>query len=98
MGTNPLKQLLIVHNVNGTVNQGGTITHYCNLWVRRRTQVEKLGFYIANLGEDRLILGYPWFKKFNPDFNWDTNTLIGDAIEVDMAGYLLCLSGMFCST
>ena len=25
MGINPLKQLLIVHNVDRTVNQGGTI-------------------------------------------------------------------------
>ena len=52
MGTNPLKQALIVHNVDGTVNQGCTITHYCNLWVRRGTHVEKLGFYVANLGRD----------------------------------------------
>ena len=52
MGTNQLKQPLIVHNVDRTVNQGGTITHYCNLWVRRGTQVEKLGFYVANLGWD----------------------------------------------
>ena len=87
MGTNPLKQPLIIHNVDRTVNQGGTITHYCNLWVRRGTQVEKLGFYVANLGQDHLILGYPWFKKFNPNFNWDANILEGDAIEIDMAGY-----------
>ena len=33
MGINPLKQPLIVHNVDGTVNKGGTISHYCNLWV-----------------------------------------------------------------
>ena len=52
MGTNPLKQALIVHNVDGTINQGGTITHYCNLWVRRGTHVKKLGFYVANLGRD----------------------------------------------
>ena len=87
MGTNLLKQLLIVHNIDGTVNQGGTITSYCNLWVRRGTQVEKLGFYVANLGRDQLILGYPWFKKFNPDFNWKSNSLEGDAIEIDTAGY-----------
>ena len=87
MGTNPLKQLLIVHNANGTINQGGTITHYCNLWVRRGIQVEKLGFYVANLGQDHLILGYPWFKRLNPNFNWDTNTLEGDAVEINMAGY-----------
>ena len=87
MGTNPLKQPLIVHNVDGTVNWGGTITHYCNLWVWRGMQVEKLGFYVANLGRDCLIIGYPWFKKFNPNFNWDTNTLEGDAVEIDTAGY-----------
>ena len=87
MGTNPLKQPLIVHNINGTVNQEGTITHYCNLWVRKGTQVKKLGFYVANLGRDCLILGYPWFKKFNPNFNWNNNTLEGDVVEVDTAGY-----------
>ena len=86
MGTNLLKQPL-VHNVDGTINQGGTITHYCNLWVWRGTHIEKLGFYVANLGWDWLILGYPWFKKFNPNFNWDTNTLEGDTVEIDTAGY-----------
>ena len=87
MGTNLLKRPLLVHNVDGTINQGGTITSYCNLWVRRGTQVEKLGFYVTNLGRDRLILGYPWFKKFNPKFNWSNNTLEGDTVEIDTAGY-----------
>ena len=87
MGTNLVKQPLLVHNVDGTINQGGTITSYCNLWVRRGTQIEKMGFYVANLGHDRLILGYPWFQKFNPNFNWKTNTLGGDEIEIDTAGY-----------
>ena len=87
MGTNPLRQPLIVHNVDGTINLGGMITHYCNLWVRKGEQVEKLGFYIANLGRDRLILGYPWFKKSNPNFNWNNDTLEGDAVEIDTAGY-----------
>ena len=82
-----VKQPLIIHNVDGTVNKGGTITSYCNLWVQRGTKVEKLGFYVTNLGRDCLILGYPWFQKFNPNFNWETNTLMGDAIEVNMAGY-----------
>ena len=33
MGTNPLKQPLLVCNVDGTINRDSTITHYCNLWV-----------------------------------------------------------------
>ena len=87
MGTNPLKQPLIVHNVDGTVNKGGTISHYCNLWVRQGKHVEKLGFYVANLGRDRLILGYPWFTKFNPSFDWKNNILEGEEVEIDTAGY-----------
>ena len=49
--------------------------------------MEKLGFYVANLGRDRLILGYPWFMKFNPNFNWKHNTLEGEDVEIDTAGY-----------
>ena len=87
MGTNLLKQPLLVHNIDGTINRDGTITHYCNLWVRRGKQVEKLGFYVANLGWDRMILGYPWFQKFNPQIDWNTHTLRGDEVEIDTAGY-----------
>ena len=75
------------HNIDGTINQGGTISQYCNLWVRRGKHVEKLGFYVANLGRDRLILGYPWFTKFNPNFDWKNNVLEGEEVEIDTAGY-----------
>ena len=42
---------------------------------------------MANLGWDRIILGYPWFQKFNPQFDWNTHTLKGDQVEIDTAGY-----------
>ena len=87
MGTNPLQQPLLVHNMDSTVNRDSTITHYCNLWVRRSKQVEKLGFYVANLGRDCIILRYPWFQKFNPQFDWSTQTLKGDTVEIDTARY-----------
>ena len=87
MGTRDLRTPLTVNNVDRTVNKGGTITQYCNLWVRRGPQVEKLGFYVANSGRDRLILGYPWFQKFNPDFNWTANALEGDNVTIETAGY-----------
>ena len=34
-----------------------------------------------------MILGYPWFQKFNPQFDWNTHTLKGDEVEIDTAGY-----------
>ena len=34
-----------------------------------------------------MILGYPWFQKFNPHFNWNTHTLEGDVVKIDTVGY-----------
>jgi hypothetical protein len=87
MGTQPLSQPLTVRNINGTINRDGTITWYCNLWVQRGKHEEQLGFYVANLGRDRIILGYPWFKLYNPMFDWKHNTLQGEGVEINTAGY-----------
>jgi hypothetical protein len=73
--------------MDGTINRDGTITWYCNLWVQRGKHEEHLGFYIANLGRDQIILGYLWFKLYNPSFDWQNNTLQGENIKVDTAGY-----------
>jgi hypothetical protein len=55
MGTRLLPQPLIVRNIDGTINSDGTITRYCNLWVRRGNREECLGFYVANLGRDCIM-------------------------------------------
>jgi hypothetical protein len=49
--------------------------------------VVKLGFYIANLGSDCIILGHPWFKAFNPSINWNSNKLDGENIVIETVGY-----------
>jgi hypothetical protein len=87
LGTNPLPAPLLVHNVDGTLNKAGTITHFCNLWVRQGGKTEKIGFYVANLGRDRMILGYEWFRLFNPQFDWGKQTLLGEDLVIDTAGY-----------
>ena len=81
VGIKELRTPLTVNNVDGT------ITHFCNLWARQGSKTEKLGFYVANLGHDQIILGYPWFRLFNPKFDWSKNTLKGDTVEIDTAGY-----------
>ena len=65
----------------------GSITEYCNLWLQQGSRIIKQGFYIANLGNDRIILGHPWFHTFNPTINWEKNQLQGDDIEIETAGY-----------
>jgi hypothetical protein len=87
LGTRQLSQTLQVNNVDGTTNQGGNITRFCNLWLTQGDRTFKLGFYVADLGKDRIILGHPWFKSFNPHIDWAMNQLIGPDVVVQTAGY-----------
>src|SRR5579863_4023863 len=34
-------------------------------------------FYVATLGQDRAILGFPFLQKFNPQINWMMGTIKG---------------------
>jgi len=52
IGTRSLPQPREVRNVDGTHNQAGSITRYCNLWIRQGPKNIKMGFYVANLGHN----------------------------------------------
>ena len=86
LGTRPLKQPLSTSNVDGTLNQTGTITHFCNLTIGSTHHSQTLGFYVANIGSDRMIFGHPWFRMFNLVIDWTTNTLQDDYI-IETIGY-----------
>jgi hypothetical protein len=86
LGTRLLKQPLSASNIDGTLNKAGTITHFCNLTIQTKDHSQILGFYITNIGSDRMIFGHPWFKVFNPIINWTTNTLSSD-YSIETAGY-----------
>jgi gag-polyprotein putative aspartyl protease len=60
VGRQPLVKLINVYNVDGTENKQGEMTHYCRLRITYNNQEDLQGFYIMNLGKDRLILGYPF--------------------------------------
>ena len=32
-------------------------------------------FYLTNLGEDWMLLGFPWLTAFNPKINWTEGTM-----------------------
>ena len=40
-------------------------------------------FYVTNLGRDRFLFGYPWFKAFKPDIDWEAGTLKGPKVKVE---------------
>ena len=50
-----------VYNVNGTLNKKRHIHSYTNLEMQMGQQRTKLCFFLIDIGEQKLILGYPWF-------------------------------------
>ena len=87
IGTRILPQPCEVRNIDRTHNQAGSITRYCNLWIHQGPKTIKMGFYVANLGHNQLILGHPWFHTFNPTIDWTSNTLTGNAIHIETTAY-----------
>jgi Retroviral aspartyl protease len=84
--TKDLRRPHKVYNVDGTENQGGIISKSCVLRVRRGERQLTQRFYVTNLGQDRVILGYPWLREFNPEIDWEEGTLIGDGVGLEEIG------------
>src|SRR5579863_9627263 len=70
--------------VDGSEHVQGDITEFVNVRIRLGKQVRRQMFYVATLGQDRAILGFPFLQKFNPQINWKTGTIAGaQNIEIE---------------
>jgi len=83
LGTKKLIVPRPVLSIDGSPNIHGTITQSCELRIRQGTKEVKQIFYITNLGKDRFILGYPWFRAFTPDIDWANNKLRGPKVGIE---------------
>jgi hypothetical protein len=70
-----LKYPIEVFNVDGTLNKRGTITKYTQLDLTINGQTRAHNLLVTGLGKQKIILGYSWFKRTNPDINWKECTL-----------------------
>src|SRR5258708_5541044 len=66
-----------IHNIDGTTNSAGNITQKCVLNVQIKGQIKEQEFFITNLGQDRVVLGYPFLRTFNPQIDWEKGELHG---------------------
>lgn len=68
--TTPLGYNITARNVDGTLNQNGTISCYADahMTIGNTTQPER--FLVTNLGSNKVILGLPWLERHNPRINW----------------------------
>jgi hypothetical protein len=48
--------------MDGTLNQSGEVTKGVILIIKHNGKPQKHLFYVANIGEDNIILGYPFLE------------------------------------
>ena len=59
-----------VYNVDGTLNKNRHIHSYTDLEMQTGQWRTKLCFFLTDIGDQKLILGYPWFTAMQPNINW----------------------------
>ena len=74
LGVRLLETPCRLQNTNGSLNKGGGLTHYTELEVLTGDEAHLLCFHITDMGNDDLVLGYPWFVATNAHPHWKTGT------------------------
>jgi hypothetical protein len=77
-----------VKNVDGTLNQSGEVTEGVVLVIKYNGKPQKHLFYVANIGEDDLILGYPFLEAADPEVNWAKGMIEGTIILLTAKSHL----------
>ena len=73
--TKKLDKTKEVKNVDGTANVSGSIKEETYLEVSLNKKKKMLRFYIANIGKEQAILGYPFLESLEPPINWKEVTI-----------------------
>ena len=71
----PLKNPILVLNVDGMRNQAGDITHFVSIIIKIGKHAEKLWCAVTYLGKTPLILGHTWLRKHNLDVDWSSGEI-----------------------
>src|SRR6266568_127951 len=70
LGKRPLQRPRKIWNIDNMANQAGEITHYITLDIQTRGTRKTIQFLITNIGNEDIILGYPWMAAYEPKFTW----------------------------
>src|SRR5713101_4349229 len=69
----PIKMLIEprrLFNVDGTQNRAGDLKYYVDMSTRTGTRRTNLRYFLTDLGDHKIILGYPWFTTAQPKIDW----------------------------
>ncbi len=73
-----------VRNVDGTSNWLGKVTKEAKFQVFHESYFQTHCFLITDIGEDDIILGYPFFEAANAMINWPTGKIHGALVLMEI--------------
>jgi hypothetical protein len=78
-----------IFNIDNTTNKSGKITHYLDLDVYTKGIHREMHFLITDIGNEDILLGYPWLASFEPKFSWRHAVIDEQVLPVS---YFICQS------
>lgn len=76
-----LQQVLPLHNIDGSDNKAGAITHFTRLRLQVGDHDKEWDFLVTDLGPENMILGLPWLREVNPQIDWKEGVLDVEAAQ-----------------
>src|SRR5260221_3255909 len=68
--TTPLPQPILIHNVNGSPNENGSVTEEVHVTLRFGHHSKRAHLTVANLGQQTVIIGHSWLTLHNLEVDW----------------------------
>ena len=75
IGMTKLKNPRGIWNIDNMENQLGKIMHFATLSVSTNGIAHKMTFLVTDIGNEDILLGYPWLATYEPKFSWRNATI-----------------------
>ena len=84
----PLERPKRIYNIDNTSNKSGSITHSLELKVTTKGIEKVMQFLVTDIGNEDILLGYPWLATFEPKFGWKNAVIETQALPIIIASTL----------
>ena len=81
----PLDKPKQIYNIDNTNNKVGSITHSLELKVTTKGIDKVMRFLVTDIGNEDILLGYPWLATFEPKFGWKDAIIKTQALPIIVA-------------
>src|SRR5258706_2684569 len=87
--TTPLPQPVLLHNIDGSANEHGSIMEEVHTLLHFGQHSERAQFAVTNLGQQSVIIRHPWLSHHNPEVDWAAQKVSMTHCPTDCNGQVL---------